>query len=80
MCYFIDSFLPISFTKYSDVDTIQKGMGEKLGAIVQSVAACIGCFTLAFFKSWQLTLVILSVSGGVLIPFTIISGKVCKCL
>lgn len=61
-----------------DVDTIQKGMGEKLGAIVQSVAACIGCFTLAFFKSWQLTLVILSVSGGVLIPFTIISGKLIR--
>ena len=60
----------------SDVDQIQKGMGEKLGSVVQYVTTCLGGVILAFVKSWQLTLVILSVTVVILVPSVVISAKV----
>jgi len=36
--------------------TIEKGIGEKFGALLQSGAMCISGLGLAFFKGWSLAL------------------------
>ena len=55
----------------SDVDQIEKGIGDKLGLLFQFFAAFIAGFVVGFVYGWKLTLVILSVS-----PLLAVAGGV----
>ncbi|XP_038972658.1 ABC transporter B family member 21-like [Phoenix dactylifera] len=54
-----------------DTYLIQDAMGEKVGKFIQLVSSFIGGFIVAFFKGWQLTLVMLSV-----IPLVVLAAAV----
>jgi len=47
---------------YSDVDQIERGIGDKLALFFQYTAAFFAGFIVGFIYGWKLTLVILSVS------------------
>ena len=48
--------------RFSDVDKIQDGIGEKLGQFFQYFATFVCGFVIGFIYGWQLTLVIIAVS------------------
>lgn len=57
------------FYVISDVDQIEKGIGDKLALFFQYVAAFFAGFIVGFIYGWKLTLVIISIS-----PLLAISG------
>ena len=55
--------MPSTFVyRFSDVDKIQDGIGEKLGQFFQYFATFVCGFVIGFIYGWQLTLVIIAVS------------------
>jgi len=56
----------------SDTLTIQDGISDKIGRFIVQVITITGCFILAFYRCWQLTLIlvigipIISIAGAVL--------------
>ncbi|CAF1368488.1 unnamed protein product [Adineta ricciae] len=45
-----------------DIDKVQKGIGEKLGVLINSVSIFLSSCIIAFIKSWKLALVLLSIT------------------
>ena len=73
--------MPSTFVyRFSDVDKIQDGIGEKLGQFFQYFATFVCGFVIGFIYGWQLTLVIIAVS-----PLLAIAGGLmaavsrCRC-
>lgn len=59
----------------SNVERVREGVGDKLGLLVQGCSNfCVGC-AIAFYYSWQLTLVLLAVTP-ILMGFTALLGYV----
>jgi ABC-type multidrug transport system fused ATPase/permease subunit len=56
---------------YSDVDLIEKGIGDKLALLFQYFSAFVAGFVIGFVYGWKLTLVILAVS-----PLLAIAGGI----
>jgi len=55
----------------SDVEQVERGIGDKLAMLFQYVAAFLAGFIVGFTRGWKLTLVILAVS-----PLLAISGGI----
>jgi ABC-type bacteriocin/lantibiotic exporter with double-glycine peptidase domain len=68
----------------SDVNKIQEGVGDKMGAALQWVSTCVAGLIIAFVRSWKLTLVCLSfspliaISGGITMKVSINRPTVCS--
>lgn len=52
----------VSVSNASDVNKIQEGVGDKMGAALQWMSTCISGLIIAFVRTWKLTLVCLSFS------------------
>jgi len=68
----------VNFTVFrcnSDIDQIEKGIGDKLALLFQYFSAFIAGFVVGFAYGWKLTLVVVSVSP-LLALSGIIMGKV----
>ena len=50
----------------AQLEQVEQGIGDKLGAIFTSVAQCVTGFVIAFITSWKLTLVMLCISPLIL--------------
>ena len=51
----------------AQITSVESGLGEKLGQIIQNVCQLIGGLIISFLDSWKLTLVMLAVSPGILL-------------
>jgi len=49
----------------SDIEKIEKGIGDKVGTLVMLAAQTICCIVIGFYYSWKLTLVILACSPAI---------------
>ena len=52
----------------ADLALVQDGLSQKMGMVILHTSTCISCFIVAFFRCWQLTLVlciVVPVLGGV---------------
>ncbi|KAM3178291.1 hypothetical protein ACTXT7_002875 [Hymenolepis weldensis] len=55
----------------SDIDSIETGIGERLGRFIQNFAMFISCFVSAFVNNWKIALVGLSSAPIIVIAFTV---------
>ncbi|VDL59798.1 unnamed protein product [Hymenolepis diminuta] len=55
----------------SDIDSIETGIGERLGRFVQNFAMFVSCYVSAFINNWKIALVGLSSAPIIVIAFTI---------
>lgn len=55
----------------NNADTIQTGLGEKVGVAIQGVSMLISAFVVAFISGWKLTLVTATTLPAVVIAITI---------
>ncbi|VDO04951.1 unnamed protein product [Rodentolepis nana] len=55
----------------ADVDSIETGIGERLGRFVQNFAMFISCYASAFTNNWKIALVGLSSAPIIVIAFTV---------
>ncbi|XP_062500482.1 ATP-dependent translocase ABCB1-like [Corticium candelabrum] len=52
----------------SDIEKVHEGIGDKVGVVVQGLSSFIAGLAIAFWKSWEMTIVVLS-----LVPLLIVS-------
>ncbi|KAJ9073570.1 hypothetical protein DSO57_1014757 [Entomophthora muscae] len=62
----------------SDVALIQDGLSEKLGTMLQLVTTFIAGFSVALFKGWQLSLVLLAVLPPVIVVIFVTERMIAK--
>nr|CDS29071.2 ATP binding cassette subfamily B (MDR:TAP) [Hymenolepis microstoma] len=55
----------------ADVDSIETGIGERLGRFIQNFAMFISCYVSAFTNNWKIALVGLSSAPIIVIAFTV---------
>jgi len=47
---------------FSDVEKVKEGIGDKLSFMIQYIAAFVSGFAIGFWKSWKMTLVMMSLT------------------
>ncbi|XP_071811441.1 ATP-dependent translocase ABCB1-like isoform X2 [Apostichopus japonicus] len=57
-----------------DINKIRSGTGSKIGVILQSCSTTVAGLTIGFLRSWRLSLVIMAVSLGLIIPVFTVSA------
>ena len=55
----------------SDVESIETGIGERLGRFIQNFAMFISCYVCAFVNNWKIALVGLSSAPLIVLAFSI---------
>lgn len=64
-----------SWHRFSNLDRIKEGIGDKLGLLVQYSAQLVAGFVIAFVYSWKLTLVMMALTP-LLVILVILMSKV----
>ena len=65
------SFVPVNYRNpvlimlyldFSDLEKVREGIGDKLSLLLQFVAQFVSGFAIGFWKSWRMTLVMMSLT------------------
>eukprot|EP00118_Oscarella_pearsei_P008490 m.44041 g.44041 ORF g.44041 m.44041 type:complete len:1424 (+) comp33488_c1_seq3:184-4455(+) len=61
-----------------DIEKVHEGIGDKVGVVIQGLASFIAGLGIAFWKSWEMTLVVLSLVPLLVVSLAFISKMVAK--
>ncbi|XP_071811435.1 ATP-dependent translocase ABCB1-like isoform X3 [Apostichopus japonicus] len=61
-----------------DINKIRSGTGSKIGLILQCCSTLVAGLTIGFLRSWRLSLVIMAVSLGLIVPVFTVSAILVK--